>query len=375
MEKHREIRNEIEKRIASGKYPPGSLLPTEVKLCTQFNAARATVAHALRSLQDSGMIFRRRGVGTFVSHPDEDSGRIKKIGLMIPGIGQGEIFEPVCSAIAAHAAQFNFRISWNQIPDSRPEERQTATLNLCQKYIDEKMDGIFFEPLELTGDKDNINSRIVHLLKNAGIAVVLIDADLAYPQRSQLDLIGIDNFRAGTVLAEHLLDRGCRSPFFLHRPGSATTTQARAAGFLSVLAARGLPVSNRILEADPDHPSVAEKLTQEMKADGIVCGNDYTAALLMKTLITAGVRIPGQIKLTGVDNLKYAQLLNIPLTTLAQPCREIGLAALEMMRFRLEQPSALPRQLLLDAPLIIRESTGLGDSRTSKRKPTDTSKL
>jgi DNA-binding LacI/PurR family transcriptional regulator len=120
---------------------------------------------------------------------------------------------------------------------------------------------------------------------------------------------------------------------------------------------------------------VAEKLTKEMKADGIVCGNDYTAALLMKTLITAGVRIPDQIKLTGVDNLKYAQLLNIPLTTLAQPCREIGLASLEMMRFRLEQPSALPRQLLFDAPLIIRESTGLGDSRTPRRKPTDTSQL
>jgi LacI family transcriptional regulator len=189
------------------------------------------------------------------------------------------------------------------------------------------------------------------------VAVVLIDSDLSYPERSALDLAGMDNFRAGLALAGHLLGLGCRSPVFVHRPRSATTTHARADGFRAALAARGISPAGRVLEAEPDDARLAKKLLSGLRADGIVCGNDYTAALLMKNLLAAGARIPERVKITGVDDLKYARLLGIPLTTLAQPCREIGMAALELMRFRLENPAAAARQILPDFKIIIREST------------------
>lgn len=356
MEKHLAIREAIERKIAAGEYLPGSKLPTEVELCRQFGAARATIAHALSKLQDDGILFRRRGAGTFVSCQQE-TGRTKRIGLLIPGIGEGEIFEPICSSIAAHASRLDFRLSWNQLPDSSPEEKAAAALTMCRQYIQEKIDGIFFEPLELVNRKDDTNASIVRLCQEADIAVVLIDSDISFPERSQLDLAGIDNFRAGVLLAGHLLEQGCVSPAFVHRPRSASTTQARAAGFQSVLASRGLSTVDRILETEPDSPQLVEKLIGELHADGVVCGNDYTAALLMKNLLAKGIRIPEQIKITGVDNLKYAHLLSIPLTTLAQPCREIGIAALELMRFRLANPSASHRQILLDCQLIVRDSS------------------
>jgi LacI family transcriptional regulator len=170
-------------------------------------------------------------------------------------------------------------------------------------------------------------------------------------------MAGIDNFRAGVVLAEHLIARGCTSLAFVHRPRSAGTTQARAAGFRAVLVTHGLVTAGRVIEAEPEDRELVRRLTGELRVDGIVCGNDYTAAHLLKNLQTAGVRIPEQIRLAGVDNVKYAQLLSVPLTTLAQPCRDIGLAALELMRFRIDHPKAPPRQILIDASLIQREST------------------
>ena len=52
--------------IASGRYPVGSLLPTEMELCTQFGVSRHTVREAVRRLQERGMVTRRRGIGTSV---------------------------------------------------------------------------------------------------------------------------------------------------------------------------------------------------------------------------------------------------------------------------------------------------------------------
>jgi len=54
------------RQIASGVYPPESLLPTEQQLCAQFNVSRITVRGAMRELQAKGIISRRAGVGTRV---------------------------------------------------------------------------------------------------------------------------------------------------------------------------------------------------------------------------------------------------------------------------------------------------------------------
>jgi len=52
--------------ITSGRYPVGSLLPTELDLCTQFGVSRHTVREAIRRLQERGLVTRRRGIGTSV---------------------------------------------------------------------------------------------------------------------------------------------------------------------------------------------------------------------------------------------------------------------------------------------------------------------
>lgn len=52
--------------ITSGRYPVGSLLPTELELCTQFGVSRHTVREAIRRLQERGLVTRQRGIGTSV---------------------------------------------------------------------------------------------------------------------------------------------------------------------------------------------------------------------------------------------------------------------------------------------------------------------
>ncbi len=71
-----------------------------------------------------------------------------------------------------------------------------------------------------------------------------------------------------------------------------------------------------------------------------------------------GRRIPEEIRLVGIDDVDYAGLLPVPLTTLRQPCHEIGVAAMRAMIERVAQPDLPPREILLHGTLVVRESCG-----------------
>jgi DNA-binding LacI/PurR family transcriptional regulator len=60
----------------------------------------------------------------------------------------------------------------------------------------------------------------------------------------------------------------------------------------------------------------------------------------------------------GIDDVAYASLLPVPLTTVHQPCHDIGEAALHAMLERLDRPKAPARNVLLDCWLVVRESCG-----------------
>ena len=78
----------------------------------------------------------------------------------------------------------------------------------------------------------------------------------------------------------------------------------------------------------------------------------------MQALLAADVRVPGDIRIVGVDDVAYASLLPVPLTTIHQPCRAIGEAALAVMLDRLNRPESLTRDVLLNCKLVIRKSCG-----------------
>jgi GntR family transcriptional regulator len=64
--KYAQVIDEIRRRIESGEYPPGSLLPSEHQFSEEFRIARPTVVRALRVLRDDGWIETQQGKGSFV---------------------------------------------------------------------------------------------------------------------------------------------------------------------------------------------------------------------------------------------------------------------------------------------------------------------
>ena len=66
--------------------------------------------------------------------------------------------------------------------------------------------------------------------------------------------------------------------------------------------------------------------------------------------------MPQDVALIGIDDVRYASLLPVPLTTVHQPCQQIGEAAVGAMLDRISQPSMPPRSIQLEGTLVVRAS-------------------
>jgi len=354
--KHEKVRQTLAEGISSGRYQPGQRLPSESELVKTFGASRPTVNRALRELQLAGIIERRAGSGSFVRA--DAAGRGYTFGLLIPELGRTEIFEPICRGMAQAQHNGPHVLLWgSSLGDSADVEHQAS--QACRQLVAKKVSGVFFAPLELTPQKDAINQKIATVFDKAGIPIVLLDRDLLpYPARSRYDLVGIDNRRAGYMITAHLLLCGCRRVLFVGRPGSAPTVDARIAGYCEALADAPGNLRPSVCRIDPQDKGQVKSALAKSRPDGIVCANDFTAAHLMKTLTELGVNVPGKVRLAGIDDVKYASLLSVPLTTLHQPCADMGAIAISTMLERLHYPKLPARDILLDFRLVIRDSCG-----------------
>ncbi len=311
----------------------------------------------MRDLETAGLVERRVGSGTYIKSPNPL--RSKMFGLLIPGLGNTEIFEPICAEIAREMQASNFTLLWGNSSADPMEEQDRAAMQLCRQYINQAVAGVFFAPVELSPQMEQTNSEIAALLDKAGLPVVLLDRDLVnYPQRSKFDLVGIDNRRAGCLVTRHLLDLGCQTVHFIARLGSAPTVEARILGWRDALLGAGLSFDpSWIRRGNPADTDFIQCLVQS-RPEAVVCANDVTAGRLMQGLLRAGLSIPGDIRVVGIDDARHSDLLSVPLTTLRQPCREIGAAAFAAMMQRIARPNMSARDILVDCKLIVRHSCG-----------------
>ena len=354
LSKHALIQRTLSDAIASGEYEPGQRLPSESQLVKTFGASRPTVNRALRELQLSGVIDRRVGSGSYVRADAAARGFV--FGLLIPELGRTEIFEPICQGMAEAQHGSHHALLWgSSLGDAANVEEQAS--QACRQLVSKKVSGVFFAPLELTQEKDAINRRVAEVFDRAGIPVVLLDRDLVpHPERSRYDLVGIDNRRAGYTITSHLLRHGCQRVAFVGRPRSAPTVDARISGYKEAMSDAGLPAS--IHRIDPEDCAELRRVMAKVDPDGFVCANDFTAAQLLKTLNALSVSVPDQVRMVGIDDVKYASLLSVPLTKIHQPCADIGAVAIGAMLQRLSDPRLPPRDILLSFHLVERDSCG-----------------
>lgn len=357
--KHHEVFVTLLSEIQGGRWKEGERLPSEALLTERFGHSRITIGRALRDLQAAGVISRRAGSGSFVSR--SRSGAARSFGLLIADLGETDIYESICRGMMASPLAHEHALVWGSAPvDPVPggaERRGERARQLCKQYIERHVDGVFFAPVGMSPAPGDVNHQIVRALDNADIPVVLLDRPVTpYPDPGRHDLVGIDNRRAGYVMTEHLLQRGAERVIFVRQPESAPTVDARESGYRRALKTRAEPVDG--VRLDPADATAVSAMLDSHKPDAIVCANDRTAGRLMHTLLRLGVRVPTDIRLVGIDDVDYATLLPVPLTTYRQPTLQIGEVAMSMMLTRVTSRELPAHDIRLRCELVIRESCG-----------------
>jgi len=313
----------------------------------------------MQQLQQEGLLVRRAGSGSYACEPR--AGQKPVFGLIIPDLGETEIFEPICKGMtgtpnAAHS------LAWGHSAASAAGEssKEDVAEHLCRQYIEQRVAGVFFAPVEFGARRDQVNRRVLRSLAAAEIPVVLLDRCVQpFPARSEYDLVGLDNRRAGYIVCDHLVRQGARRVAFLALAGSAETVEDRIAGYREALHAHGLPTPpEAVLRCDPTDAATVAAALRAQAIDAVLCANDHTAARLMQTLMALGVRVPEDVRIAGIDDVRYAGLLPVPLTTLRQPVLDIGAAAIAAMLDRIANPHLPARTILLNGTLVVRESCG-----------------
>jgi GntR family transcriptional regulator of arabinose operon len=355
--KHLQVFEALNREIREGRYQSGQKFPSEAALVNRFHASRITVGRAVRELQQRGLVERFAGSGTYVSASQTENRSSSVFGLIIPDLGGTEIFEPICQGIANAPEAAGHALLWPHTNGASVNLEEQA-MQLCEQCIARRVSGVFFAPLEMTSGASAMNRRIIADLKKAGIAIVFLDRRPdTNGERDRCDLVSVDNQRAGYLAAEHLLKLGARRIGFVTFRGQASSIAGRIAGYREAVAALGTPSSRgEVFEVN-----ATEHFELPHGAAGcgaFVCSNDRIAGHLMLGLLAKGMRIPHDVRIVGIDDVKYAALLPVPLTTVHQPCREIGEVALRVLLERLAHPKMPAREVLLDCELVIRQSCG-----------------
>ncbi len=352
--KYAEIRDTLRGEIAAGKYGAGRPFPSEAMLARRFGAARHTVVRALRELQSQGVLTRRQGAGTVITGAAQHlTGRIA---LIIHGSGYCEIFAPIARAISHLCLTHGYSLLFSDIALDDNRQRVVQVIRQAREYIKMGMDGVVFQPVELMKNAVDVNREIVELFDAAKIPVVLLDSDIVpAPERSRYDLAAVNHFAAGMKLAEHLRKTGSRRILYLLQHNRAPCVQERYMGLRT--GCEGLPLPGKAVFAEPDDVARIRRHVRSLKPDAIACYNDRQAAILMQTLARIGIRVPGDIRVAGFDDVNYATLATPRLTTMHQPCRELAELAFDMLMVRIKAPDAPAKETFLNATLVVREST------------------
>lgn len=353
--KQRSVFETLRRDLLSGRYSSGKF-PSERALMMRFRASRGLIRNVLRELTFSGFINARPRSGYVVSEGARNLGG--RIGLVVPGAFREEIFSPICQEISRIAHEEGYVLLFDDISGTDKGERASHAVAVAEDYIRRGVSGVIFQPIEFMGDSPRINGNIIKMFRDAGVPVVLLDYDIVPPpDRSEFDLVCIDNFNAGRAVARHLVEQGARRIVFLMRDNWAFSVQERLAGCrFATQYAKGAKVSVSYVEAD-DEKGVRDIVSGKSPADAIVCGNDILAARLLRTLKRIGRKVPEDVMVSGFDDMQHAVQVTPPLTTIHQPCSAMARSLFDVLCARMRNPSSEPRTIVHRSPLVVRAST------------------
>ncbi|MDX1738929.1 MAG: LacI family DNA-binding transcriptional regulator [Alphaproteobacteria bacterium] len=200
-----------------------------------------------------------------------------------------------------------------------------------------------------------IADGLVNLFLEAKIPAVYAFA--RYTGQANVNVVGIDNVFAGKFAAQTLISRGYKKLGFLGGPQNSRSTQDRFEGFKSEI--QNHPELELSFSYSDSYSfqagrSAMTKAIKKHASEAYFCADDVISIGAISAIQDAGLNVPKDIGILGLNDMEIAGWGNINLTTIHQPIREIVSSAIDLMANTLEDPDKYPETRLFPCRLVER---------------------
>ncbi len=336
---YQEIIEEISSSIESGIYKPNGKLPSESELMLSYKTSRITVTRALKELEIRGVIYRRKGKGSFAAPRRSASSKI--ISLVLPhkeGFFSGG--QQYVRSITTACRENGYLCSIHYSEQSSTKER--AILEEIRRH---DVSGVILYPI---GSR-NIDE--ISRLSLDGFPILLLDRSL---DELELPVVRSENLEGARQAVAYVLSKGHKRVAFIGVL-DAEPAALRYRGYCRALTDAGLPIEpahtfTRYPGDSADDQAILTsagadrilKMLLDNEVTACFCVNDLCAYRIADAASRQGLEVPENLSIVGFDHMSYLSELGLNLTTVAQDYEKLGRESVELLVRLFENPD-LPR--------------------------------
>ena len=223
-----------------------------------------------------------------------------------------------------------------------------------KSLLDRKVDGLIVLTSQLSdGDLIDISRRVPLVVTGKTL------------RGENLTSISFDNFKSGQLAAQHLLNLGHTQLAVILGAMGHGDSELRYQGILQGLEARNIDVDPSLVVVGDYHESGGHRAMKQIISagkpfSGVIALNDQMAFGAMLAMSQAGLRVPEDVSIVGMDNIAHSAFTTPPLSSVSQPIYEIGRATAESLLVGLTRrswTSSTTEPRYLGPELLVRNST------------------
>jgi LacI family transcriptional regulator len=242
------------------------------------------------------------------------------------------------------------------------EERQDREEKNLQTIMERRVDGLLWVPC---GEK---NLPLARSIAGSGIPIVIVDRRLSAPE---FNTVVSDNYNAGRMAARYLLDHGRTRPAIVNFLQNQAPARDRLKGFSDELRDNDVELADEhvCIVPPPEYQNARSRISTMFKPGNMpdavfACSEALTLASL-HGVRAAGVRIPEDVALLGLDDSSWSELISPPITVITQDRHEMGCTAVRLLLKEMEKGNGEDLETV-ELPVGIVQRQSCGESITPR---------
>ncbi|TCC54834.1 LacI family transcriptional regulator [Kribbella pittospori] len=334
-------------------------MPTISDVAARAGVSTATVSRALngKATVDPDLAARVRTAATELGYqPNGPARALRRQEAAVVALIISDVENPFFTALARGVEDVAHEVGYSVVLCNSDENADKEN-----RYIDiaiqERVAGVILSP--------SGTATSVAKLANRGTAYVAVDRPL--PEQDS-DAVLVDTRQAAKQATAHLIAQGYERIGCITGPAGVRTADDRLAGYRDGLKAAKRRSTTRLVrrseyKAAGAHRAALELLSQAEPPDALLIANSAMAVGVLQALQERGIRAGREVGLVAFDDAPWAELVDPPLSVVAQPAYEIGTVAARLLLARIADNSRPPTTTTLGARLIERASSVQLDRR------------